>query len=157
MDPQSGVNADDEGADIQGGALLAGDPVLLQLDQLGDAGQGQVLRDLGQGHPPGGGVHPADIVHGPEELHGAVGGAVGLQTLKNLLGVVEHLGGGVDLQRCVGDDAGVLPALACVIVCNEHMVGKALAEDQSGGIRFFLQGRCAGDFDFHSRSLLFPC
>ena len=64
--------------------------------------------------------------------------------------IVQHLGGGVDLQGAIGDDAGIVPALALVIVHDEHMVGHVLAKDQSGGVRLFLQFGGAGDFDlFH--------
>ena len=63
---------------------------------------------------------------------------------------MQHLGGGVDLQGAIGDDAGIVPALALVIVHDEHMVGHVLAKDQSGGVRLFLQFGGAGDFDlFH--------
>ena len=144
---QSGVQADHKGTDVQGGILLVGDPVPLQLDQLRDAGQGQILGDLGQGDTLSRVVHPADIVHGAEQLDGAVIGAVGLQALKDLLGVVEHLGRRIDLEGSIGDDAGVVPALAGVIVHDEHMIGHALAEHQSGGLGLLLQSLSAGDLD----------
>ena len=92
-------------------------------------------------------VHPADTVHGAEQLDGAVIGAVGLQALKDLLGVVEHLGRRIDLEGSIGDDAGVVPALAGVIVHDEHMIGHALAEHQSGGLGLLLQSLSAGDLD----------
>ena len=144
---QSGVQAHHKGTDVQGGVLLMGHPVLLHLDQLGDAGQGQVLGDLGQSHTLGGRVHPAHVVQGAEQLDGAVLGAVGLQTLKDLLGIVEHLGRRVDLQGGVGDDPGIVPALTGVIVHDEHMVGHALAEHQGGGVRLLFQRLRAGNFD----------
>ena len=149
VDAQGGVQPDHKGADIQGGVLLIGHPVLLHLHQLGDAGQGDLLGDLGQADSSGGVVHPGDVVPGPEQLNGAVGGAVGLQPLKNLLAVVEHFGGGVDLQGAVGDDTGVMPALASIVVHNEHMVGHGFAENQGGGVRLLLQGGGTGDFNFH--------
>ena len=144
---QGGVQADHKGTDIQGGVLLVGDPIPLQLDQLRDASQGQLLGDLGQRDPLGGVVHPADVVHGPEQLDGAVVSAVGLQALKDLLGIVKHLGRGVDLEGGIGDDAGIVPALAGVIVHDEHMIGHALAEHQSGGLGLLLQSLSAGDLD----------
>ena len=147
VDAQSGVQADHEGPNIQGGILLPGHPVLLHLNQLGDANQSQVLRHLGQGHTLGGRVHPADVVHGAEELDGAVLGPVGLQALEDLLGVVEHLGRRVDLQGGVGDDPGIVPALTGVVVRDEHMVGHALAPNQGGGVGLLLQGLRAGDFN----------
>lgn len=113
-------------------------------------GHGQLGGDLGQAHTLGGVVHALDVAVGAEQLDRAVGGAIGLQTLEDLLGIVQHLGGGVNLQGAIGDDAGIVPALALVIVHDEHMVGHVLAKDQSGGVRLFLQFGGAGDFDlFH--------
>ena len=127
---QSGVQADHKGTDVQGGilSLLVGDPVPLQLDQLRDAGQGQILGDLGRGDTLSRVVHPADIVHGAEQLDGAVIGAVGPSSpRKILLGVVgapwpQDRSGGEHRGRC-----GVVPALVSVIVHDEHMIGHALA------------------------------
>ena len=144
---QSSVQSDHKGPDIQGGVLLVGDPVSLQLDQLRDAGQSQLLRDLGQGDTLGRVIHPADVVHGAEQLDGTIVGAVSLQALKDLLGVVEHLGRRVNLEGSIGDNAGVMPSLAGVIVHDEHMIGHALAKHQSRGLGLLLQSLGAGDLD----------
>ena len=90
--------------------------------------------DLGQAHALGGVVHALDIAVGPEELDGAVGGAIGLQPLENLLGIVQHFGRRIDLQRAIGDNPGVVPAPSGVIVHKEHMVRHALTKHQGGGI-----------------------
>ena len=147
VDAQGGVQTNDKGTDIQGGVLLIGDPLLIQLDQLSDTGQGQVFRHLGQGNALAGQVQPTHVVHGAEQLDGAVCGAVGFQTLEDLLGVMEDLGGWVDLEGGIGDDAGVMPALTLVIVHHKHVVGHILAEDQLGGVRLLLPLLGAGDLD----------
>ena len=149
VDPQGGIRTDHEGPDIQGGALFVGDPVPLQFDQLRDAGQGQFLRNLRKAQTLGGLVHPGNVVQGPEQLDSAVGGAVSLQALEDLLRIVQDLGGGVNLQGAVRNDAGIVPALALVIVHNKHMVRHALAEHQGGGSGLFLQHRGAGNFDIY--------
>ena len=150
---QSGVQADHKGTDVEGGVLLRGNPVLLHLHQLHDAGHSQLLGNLGQAQTLGGLVHPVDVVLDAEQLDGAVGGAVGFQTLEDLLGVVEHLGSGVDLQGAVGNDAGIVPALALVIIHQEHMVGHIFSEHQLGGVGLLLQSSRTGDFDvFHGNS-----
>ena len=92
-------------------------------------------------------VQPTHVVHGAEQLDGAVCGAVGFQTLEDLLGVMEDLGGWVDLEGGIGDDAGVMPALTLVIVHHKHVVGHILAEDQLGGVRLLLPLLGAGDLD----------
>ena len=150
MYAQSGVQAHHEGADVQGGILRGRHPVLLQLYQLGNTRQGQLLGDLGQGHTGGGVVHAAHVVQGAEQLDGAVSGAVSLQALKDLLSIVEHLGGGVNGQRAIGHDAGIMPALTGIIVHDEHMVGHSLAEHQGGGVGLLLERLGASDLDlFH--------
>ena len=83
-----------------------------------------------------------------EQLDFVLRGAVGLHALKALLGVVKHHGGGVQGQGAVGHDAGVVPALALVIVHDEHMVGEDFAEAQLalvGGLG--LRGGGFGDLD----------
>ena len=155
MHAQSGVQTDHEGTDIQGGVLLIGDPVLLQLDQLHDTGQSQLVGDIGHTQTVSGVVQTLDIAVGTEQLDGAVGGAVSLHALENFLAVMQDLGSGVDLQRTVGDDAGIVPALTLVIVHDEHMIGHVLAEYQSGSFGLFLQSGGTGDLDLlHSECLL---
>ena len=155
MHTQSGIQTDHEGTDVQRGVLLVGDPVLLQLDQFHDAGQSQLIGDAGHAQTGGGVVQTLDVAVGAEQLDGAVGGAVGLHALENLLTVMQNLGSGVDLQGAVGDDAGIVPTLTLVIVHDEHMVGHVLAEYQLGSLGLVLQSGRAGDFDFlHGKCLL---
>ena len=140
---QGGSGGDDEGADIQGGARLGGHPAGLQAHQLLNGGQGVLLRQGGDAHALTGGVDAPDVLHGAEELHPAIGAAVGLQALKDLLGIVEHHGGGLQGEGAVGHDAPVVPALAGGVVHDKHMVGKGLAEDQRVGIGLRLEHRGA--------------
>ena len=156
VNPHGGVGGDDEGPDVEGGAALAGHPVALQAHQGLDALQGGLLRELGDAHALAGLIHPADVVHGPEELHAALGAAVGLHTLKDLLGVVEDHGGGLKAQGGVGHDAAVMPALSGLVIHQEHMVGEGLAEDQGFGVGLGLERLGPGDGEFlHGDSLLF--
>ena len=140
---QGGSGGDDEGTDIQGGARLGGHPAGLQAHELLNGGQGVLLRQGGDAHALTGGVDAPDVLHGAEELHPAVGAAVGLQALKDLLGIVEHHGGGLQGEGAVGHDAPVVPALAGGVVHDKHMVGKGLAEDQRVGIGLRLEHRGA--------------
>ena len=141
VNPQGRGGGDDEGADIQGGARGAGHPVGLQPHQLLHRGHEILLRDLGDAHAVTGGVDAPGVLDGAEELHPALGVAVGLQALKDLLGVVEHHGGGIQGDGAVGDDAPVVPALAGGIVHDEHVVGKGLAEHQRARVGLGLEHR----------------
>ena len=152
VNAQAGVRGDDKGTDIQGSIRLGGHPVGVHLDQGLDTLHKQVLRDLGDAQALTGVVHAAGVVIGTEQLHAAVGSAVGLHTLKHFLGVMEHHAGRLQLQRSVGNDTGVMPTLACLVIEQEHMVGEHLAEFQSLGIGLgFGCGRFR-DFDgFHCK------
>ena len=134
VDPQAGIGGNNKGTDIQGGARLAGNPVFLHLYQRLDGVQRHVLRQGGDAQTLTGVVEPAHIVHGTEELHAAVGPAVGLHPLKDLLGVVEHHGGGVQPEGPIGHDPSVVPALSGIIVHQEHMVGEGVPENQRLGV-----------------------
>ena len=148
MDAQLGHGGDGVGTDVEGRALGTGHPVLLHLHDglhgldevlLGDAGDAEALVGV---------VHPAGVAVRAEELDLVLRGAVGLHALEALLGVVEHHGGGVQGQRPVGDDAGVVPALSLVIVHDEHVVGEDFAEAQLALVDGFgLGGRGFGDLD----------
>ena len=96
------------------------------------------------------------MVHGAEELDGAVLGAVGLEALEDLRAVVEHGGAGVDAEVVQGDDFRVVPAALRVVVHGEHVVGEYRAEAQLGGVGGLgAGGGGAGNLDIHCLSL--PC
>ena len=126
-------------AAVETGALLAqslnGLNVVLYRD-LGDAQTvGRILKTLG-------------VAVRAEQLHGVVSGAVGLHALKDLLCVVEHHGSGVQFKGAVGDDAGIVPALALGVIHDEHMVGELFAEAELRLIGGLCLGRSrAGDLD----------
>ena len=91
--------------------------------------------------------------HVEEEL--ALGRLVGLHALEDHLRVVQHAGGRVNGDRCIGDDTSVMPALPLVVVHDEHMVGEILTEVQVIGIGLLLRvGRAGhGEGIVHRKSL----
>ena len=143
---QERLGGDDEGADIEGGARLGGDPVLVHGDD-GLHGLHEVLHgDLGDAQTVVGVVGPLGVHVGAEEIVGAVGGLVSLQAFKHLLAIVEHHAGGGQSQVVERLDAGVVPALPSGIVHQEHVVREDLAEAQlAGGLG--LGGCGLGDLD----------
>ena len=150
MDPQGGVGSDDEGADIEGGALGGGYPALLHAHQGLDPLQGQILGKLGDAQPLAGLVQPLYVVHGTEQPHAALRVPVGLHALKDLLGIVEDHAGGLQGQSGIGLDPGAVPAFARVVVHQKHVVGKHLAKHQLGRVGQGLEGGCLVDLDlFH--------
>ena len=117
-----------------------GDPILLQFHQ-GPHGTDLEFRiQLGHAHPLCAPVHPVGVLQRAEHLQAAVLAAVGLETFKNFLAVVEHGGGGVNGQGAIGLNAGVVPAPAFGVLYQEHVVGKQLAEGETRLIlRLFLR------------------
>ena len=98
------------------------DPVFLHFHQ-GFNGLDKVLhRNFGDAEAGVGVVHTAGIAVRAEQLNLIFRSAVGLQAFKTLLRVVKHHRGGVQRDRAIRDNAGVVPALARVIVHDEHMV-----------------------------------
>ena len=145
---QTHVVRKDERADVQGSAIAVGDPVAVHIHQSlnrldiilhGDLGDAQtvsrILKTLG-------------VALGAEQLHGVVRSAVGLHALKDLLRIVEHHGSGVQFKGAIGDDAGIVPALALRIIHHEHMVGELFAKAQLALVlRLLLRRSGAGDLD----------
>ena len=71
-----------------------------------------------------------------------------MSAVKDLLCVVEHHGSGVQFKGAVGDDAGIVPALALGVIHDEHMVGELFAEAELRLIGGLCLGRSrAGDLD----------
>ena len=79
-----------------------------------------------------------------------------IQTLKQLLCIMEHHAGGVHLEGGIGNNAGIMPALIRSIVHQEHVVGRNLTEAQLALIgRECLGGSCFDNLDIqHIKSLL---
>ena len=144
-----GVGGKDEGPDVEAGARLGGHPVLIGLDQGLEGLEVYVLGHGGDAQFLGGADHAADILVRTEELDFALRGAVGLEALEDLLGVVEHHGAGLQLQGAVGDDAGVVPAHALGVVHEEHMVGEIGPEGDAVHRGLLLRGGGPGDGDVH--------
>ena len=92
--------------------------------------------------PVVGQVQPGHVLIGAEQNHLAVGGAVGLHALENLLAVMQAHSSRIQGQGSVGDDARVMPALALVVIHQKHVIGKNVAEAQLGGVGRFRLKRC---------------
>ena len=108
--------------------------------------------ELWQTQTLAGAVQAGDILPRTEKLHAAVGTAVGLQPLKDLGAVVQDAGGGGERDGTVGHDARVVPALAGVVVHEEHMVGKDGAEAELIGRRQRAGMGIFGNSDIHNVS-----
>ncbi len=148
MHAEAYIGSDAERADIQRCTVRVGHPVAVNIDQRLDGLHKILRRDGGHAQTVGRIVEAVRIALRAEQLYLALGSAVGLHALKNFLRVVKNGGGGVHLPRAVGNDAGVMPALACGIVHQEHMVAELFAKAELGLVlRFFFRMGCFGDFD----------
>ena len=92
------------------------------------------IRDSRDTQALGAAVEAAQIVHRAEQLDISLRIAVSLHSLENGLAIMQHHGSGIQRKIAVGNNAGVMPALALRIVHDEHMVGKDLAKTELGFI-----------------------
>ena len=148
------VGAVEEGADVKGRAGSVRHPGCIDLDRGLNGLQRIVGVELRQAQTLAGAVQAGDIFPRAEELHAAVGTAIGLQALKDLRAVVQHACRGGHADGAVGHDARIVPALIGAVVHEEHMVGEhgAEAETVGGGQRAGMRG--FGDRDIHKNDLL---
>ena len=84
----------------------------------------------------------------------AVGLGVGLEALEDRLRVVQDRGGRVQLQRRVGGQPGVVPALPGLVAGDEHAVGEVPAEARVGQHLRALGVGTAGHVLHHERHAL---
>ena len=148
MNAQAHIGSDAEGADVKGCTVRMGHPVAVNIDQCLDSLDEILRRDGGHAQTVRRIIETVRVALGAEQLDLALGGTVGLHAFKNFLGIVEHGGSRVHLPRAIGDDAGIMPAFACGIVHQEHMVAELFAKAELGLVlRFFFRMGCFGDFD----------
>ena len=146
---QSRVGGKQEGTDIQRCAGGRGHPVLIHFHQLFNGCHRHIRRHLGQADPLGGNIQTLHIGIVAEQLHLSILAAVGLQTLKNLAGIMQHAGGRRQRQGAIGHDPGIMPAVLGVIFHNEHMVRKHRAKAQLGRFGHGAGIGILGNGEFH--------
>ena len=129
---QERLGGNHEGAEVEGLAVTGGDPRFVRFNQLAqglDEGLGGQLR---QGEAVRGVREAGGVLFGAEGPHGAVGVAVALNALEDFLTVVEDGCCGVQNERAVGVDSGVVPGAAGLVVTlpvdGDHVVGEVVAE-----------------------------
>lgn len=149
MHPHVRIHRDDEGPDVQGCTFARGDPGLVDLYQLFDRFHAERFVNERDAEPVVGEVEPRHVFLRAEEYDLALRSAVGFHPLENLLAVVQAHGGRIESQGAVGDDPGIVPTLAFVVIHQKHMVGEDGAEAQGigrGGLRLGRFGRFHADF-----------
>ena len=83
---------------------------------------------FGHRHPGGRAVESRGIRVGAEHRQPAIGGAIGLHALENLLRVMQHGAGRIERQRPARFEPCVVPAAPLVPVDRDHVVREDLAE-----------------------------
>ena len=109
-------------------AVAVRDPGAVDLHELVDSLEEHVLRQDRHGEALGRLLEAAGILQRAEQRRAAVGGAVGLQPLEDLLRVVQDRRGRIHRDRRARLDLGVIPALGLMIADGDHVVGEDPAE-----------------------------
>ena len=134
------IHADDKGADVERGPLSAGNPVTLDGHQLCNGFLREFLVNLRNAETLVRDIQTGHVLFGTEQKNAAVHGTVCLHAFKHGLSIMQAHGGGLQLNRPIGDDARIMPALPEIIVHHEHVIGKNPTKGQRiAGSRLFLR------------------
>ncbi len=127
---------DHEGAQVEaalvGLAAGRGYPGVVLGQQRLERADEVLVGELRQGQAAGAAPEALGVLLGAEGPDGAVGMPVGLDALEDLLGVVQHGGGGVQGQGAVGTHLAAVPAGVQGPAHMGHVVGEVLAETGVG-------------------------
>ena len=108
-----------------------------QVDRLDE----RLLGQLRQRHASGRTAEAGCVRVGPENGHAAIWLAVGLEPFEDALGVVQEHRSGVERQRPVGTELGVVPAALGFPLDRDHVVGEDPSETRTGQAPLALGGR----------------
>ena len=144
------VDRHQNGTDIQGGTGLIGDPIPLHGDQGLHGLHKRLHGHRRQRHTHSGVGHALAVLVHPEHLDLALGGPVGLQTLKDLQSIVEHQRGGAQVQVLEGDNAGILPTVVHGPIHHKHVVAVNTAELYLADVGLGLERSGLSKADIHA-------
>ena len=136
------LGRNDERTDVQAGALLMRDPILVGLDDGLDRLDKVLGRQGRQAHAAVGVLHALGILVRAEQLNRAVGQTISLHALEGFHGIVQNHRGRVERDGLIGHDARVMPALAFGVVHNKHVIGVVFAKAQRRFVGLFLLVLC---------------
>ena len=130
VDAHELLRGEHEGAQVEGGPVHAGHPLLVGAHVVHQGRHEVPAVDLGQGEAVGRVVDAGGVVARAEGPDGPVGVPVGLDALEHRLAVVEHRGPRGQGQRPVGHDPAVLPPPVPGPPHVGHVVGEFAPEGQ---------------------------
>lgn len=117
-----------ERTDVQRSAFLRRNPVLFTGNQLCDCLNEILFRYLRHAQTPIGIGKTAGIHLRAKQQDAVILCAVGLQSLKCLLRIMQDHGCRIHRDRSKWNDAGIVPALSSVPVHDEHVIGIIFAK-----------------------------
>lgn len=147
MYTEHGVCRENERTNIEGSTLIGGNPVLVNGNDGLDGLKNICGIETRYAETVTGIVHTFDIFVGTEKLNTAVLATICLQTLEQLLCIVEYHCRGFERNRCVGNDTGIVPALLNGIIHKEHMIREIFTEAELAVIRLYFRRCCSFDSD----------
>ncbi len=113
---------------VEAAVLTLGDPLPVDRDDLVQRLEEDLLRQLRHRHPLSGLGEARGVRLRAEHRDTAVGQRVRLQTLEDLLRVVQHGAGRIHRDRRARLDAGLIPPLAVGVTHGDHVVREDPAE-----------------------------
>ena len=119
---------ENERANIERSSLCRGNPILIDAHKLFNRLYGKSLIDCRDAKTLIRAIQAGHVAVRAEEKDASILRAVSLQALKNLLAIMQAHRGGIKLDWTIGNDARIVPALALVIVHQEHMIGIVISE-----------------------------
>ncbi len=121
--------------DIQRHARAVGYPAMFQPHQFPYRSEMFLNRHQRHAHATGRLIEAFSIQSGAEQVDVAIVPPIGLGPVEDHLSVVVDRRGRIKLERPVGTDSRVVPAVLCVVTLGEHAVGEHSAEAEWRGER----------------------
>jgi len=133
VDAQRPVSGEGEGADVERVALLLGNPVAVNLQQVDQPFQEGLLVHGGDAQPVAGTIEALDVPVHAEDVDRAVLAMEGLEALEDRLAVVQCGERGEYAHGAEGYYLRLVP-FSLAVGHPEHVVGEDIAEAQPGEV-----------------------
>ncbi|MNF93809.1 hypothetical protein D3C84_765000 [compost metagenome] len=113
---------------VERSARFRWNPLAVNIDERAKRFAGNFRIDRGNAQTLVGAVKTLPVLIRAEQYDTVVVCTVRFKAFENRLAVVEHFGSWIKRNILVRNDASIVPALACIVIHNEHVIGVRFAE-----------------------------